>query len=398
MSDRVRESDGVLRLHPMKAAAVRHGHPWVFAGAITEVEGSPVSGDIVSVLSADGTFIAWAAFSAQSQIRARCISRGTDEYPDEAIFRERLQRAWSLRQRLGLCASGGVRVVNAEGDGLPGLVLDLYDETASVQFHHPWVERYREVVCSFALESLAASTVVDRSQRAARAREGLGQSQEVIAGSYDSHPRIVEHDVVYVVDARNGQKTGFYLDQRVNRALVSEWAQGRCMLDLYAHTGGFGLAALGRGAAHVTFVESGSATIDLLHQNLSSNSVGPGRSTVVRAEVDAFLATATDRYDIIVMDPPPMARRKVNVAAALRGLSWQLGASVRVAAPNCLLAIFSCSHHLGTAELERLVAGVSLEKGRMIRVLRELSADADHPSVPAHPEGRYLTGILAEVE
>jgi 23S rRNA (cytosine1962-C5)-methyltransferase len=219
-----------------------------------------------------------------------------------------------------------------------------------------------------------------------------------MVGSYDAHPVIREHGVAYLVDVRNGQKTGFYLDQRANRALLARWANGRRVLDLYAHTGGFGLAALHAGARHVTFVESGSAAVDLLRENLSLNGIEAERWSVVRADVGEFLAAAPGSYGLVIMDPPPMARRKAHVVNALRGMAGQLADAFRCAEPGALLSLFSCSHHLAQPELDALIASIAATAGRRIRVLQGMSADADHPSSAEHPEGRYLVGSLMHIE
>jgi len=397
VDDHAPTADGRIRLHPGKDITIRRGHPWVFEGAIAAVEGAPISGDVVEVVDSAGAFVAWAFYSAHSQIRARCVSYNAEAVPGEALLRQRLRHAWDLRLRLGFSASAGVRVVHAEGDMLPGLIIDLYDATASIQFHHPWAERYREMICSFALQELGARTAIDRSQRAARAREGLPQSQGLITDTYEEHPRITEHGVVFEVDARNGQKTGFYLDQRANRALMTRWASGRRVLDLYAHTGGFGLACLAAGAEHVTFVESGAAAVDVLGENLALNGIAPARCSVVREEVERFLGAASGGYDMVIMDPPPMARRKAHVSSALRGMVWQLAAIAKLAGSDTLLMAFSCSHHLGPKDLEGAIASAAVESGRTVQVLRELGADADHPSAAGHPEGRYLCGFLAHI-
>lgn len=394
MSNYPKSPDGVVRLRRGRDAAIRRGHPWIFEGAIAELEGSPISGDVVEVVDDAGGFIAWAFYSESSQIRARCVSRTKEAFPDEAWVRDCLHRAWRMRRRHGFVASHGVRVVNAEGDHLPGLIVDLYGSVASVQFHHPWAERYRETIRAFALDDLAASAVIDRSQRAARLHEGLAQSQGLMFGAYDDHPVIQEHGVTFVVDARNGQKTGFYLDQRANRALIGRWAAGRRVLDLFAYTGGFGLAALAAGAQHATFVESGSSAVELLRRNLDVNRIAEGRYELVHDQVDRFLAATAERYDLIVVDPPPMARRKVHATAALRGMGSQLGMTLRRAAPDALLMIFSCSHSLGGAALAAALGVAAVAAGRRVQVLQELGADADHPWAAGHPEGRYLSGLL----
>ncbi len=387
----------ILQLHPGRDVPLRRGHPWVFEGAIARVHGEPASGDVVQIRDAHGDFVAWAFYSAHSQIRGRCVSWEVDEYPDEGFIRTKARLAWLMRRRLGFLPEGGVRVVNAEGDSLPGLVIDLFGRTACVQFHHPWTERCRDLLVSFVRQELGADTVIDRSQRPVRVKEGLPQSKGVIVGEYHAHPVITEHGTAFAVDARNGQKTGFYLDQRANRGILASWAAGRRVLDLYAHTGGFGLVALVAGAEEATFVESGSTTVELLEENLRRNGIPPDRYAVVRADVERFLATAPGRYDLIVVDPPPLARSSQHRPTALRRMTRELASVLRLAAPGALLAVFSCSHSLGRSELGGALAAAAQAAPAALTVLKELGADLDHPYSPAHPEGNYLCGFLCHV-
>jgi len=373
-------------------------HPWVFSGAIDRVEGDPAAGDTVTVVSASGDPLARAAYSPSSQIRARVWSFDPGATIDAGFIEAAVVRA--VRSRDSLVATGldGVRLIHSESDGLPGVVADRYGDTAVLQCSSTGAERWREAIADALVAHAGCVRVYERSDLETRALEGLAERVGVVRG--DEPPaRIVirEGAARYPVDVRTGQKTGFFLDQRDNRARVAAMARGADVLDVFAYTGGFTIAALSGGARSVTAIDSSRSALALARETAELNAVAA--EAVEWIEEDAFAALrrlrdAGRRFDLIVLDPPkfaPTAKHAERAARAYKDVN--LGA-LRLLRPGGTLHTFSCSGGIDAMLFQSIVAGAAVDAGVDARVLATLTAGADHAVALAFPEGAYLKGLV----
>jgi 23S rRNA (cytosine1962-C5)-methyltransferase len=383
-------------LHPGRDRSLRLRHPWLLSGAVARVAGEPVAGAFARVLSAEGEVLGFGHFSPHSKLRVRLLAF-EKEMEEAGLLEARIADAIARRASNPLlCDTDAVRLVNAEGDGLPGLVADRYGETLVVKLTSAGMLVRRDAVAAALREATAASAGFARADAAAARREGLPARQGPLWGSPPAAPPwIRERGRRYRVDLVEGQKTGFYLDQRDARDLVEKLAAGRRVLDLFCYTGGFGVAAALGGAQRVTLVDSSAPALALARENLAANAPAvPARLE----QADAFVFARTDGevHDLLVLDPPPLARAERDVARAARGYKDLLRSALRRAAPRAWLLVFACSHHVSAEKLRQIVFGASLEAGRSLRVLAELGAAPDHVVSLEHPEGRYLSGLLLE--
>lgn len=381
-------------LHPGRDRSLRRRHPWLLSGAVARIEGDPEPGAWVRVVSAEGEPLGFGHFSPRSQIRVRLFCFGKDPAGDDLIT-QRVAQALERRSHDPLLAgSDAVRLVNAEGDGLPGLIADRYADVVVVKLSTAGMSLRRELVAEALRIRSGAAVGFERADGPAARREGISARQGALWGEVPlGLLSIREAERRYLVDVVNGQKTGFYLDQRDARALVESLARDRRVLDLFAYTGGFAVAAARGGAAALTLVDSSADALRIAERNLEPYA---GRLPIRRLREDAFrfLRRDGDSYDLLVVDPPPLARRQSDLARASRAHKDLLLCALRRAAAGARLLAFSCSHHVGPDRLRKIVFAAALDAARPLRVLRELSAPSDHPVSIDHPEGRYLSGLL----
>jgi 23S rRNA (cytosine1962-C5)-methyltransferase len=392
MGDRPRVHDVVLL--PGRDRSLRRRHPWVLSGAIARVDGAPDPGAWVRVVSAEGEPLGCGHWSPASQIRVRLLAFGKETAGDELVA-ERIARAVARRAADPLLAdTDAVRLVNAEGDGLPGLVADRYADLVVVRLATAGMDARRALVADALRRATGAAAGFERPDAAAARREGMAAHQGPLWGAAPAAAvAVTERGRRYHVDAVAGQKTGFYLDQRDARDLAERLARGRRVLDLFAYTGGFAVAAARGGAAGLTVVDSSAEALAGARRNLEPWAA----SLPLRLERDdafRFVRRDDGRYDLLVVDPPPLARRAGDVERAARAYKDALLGALRLAAPDALLLAFSCSHHVGPALFRKIAFGASLDAGRPLAVLAELGTPSDHPVALDHPEGRYLTGLL----
>lgn len=387
-------------LHPGRDRSVRRRHPWVLSGAVARVEGAPEPGAWVRVVSADGEPLGAGHWSPHSQIRVRLLAFGKDAAGEDAaagdaLLAERIARAVARRAADPLLAdTDAVRLVNAEGDGLPGLVADRYGDLVVVRLSTVGMAARRALVGEALRAATGAAAGFERPDAAAARREGMAAHQGPLWGAAPAVPvEIHERGRRYAVDVLAGQKTGFYLDQRDARDLVERIARGRRVLDLFAYTGGFAVAAARGGARAVTVVESSGEALALAERNLAPWA-GSVALRLEHADVFRFLRRDGERYDLLVLDPPPLARRAGDVERASRAYKDALLGALRLAEPDAWLLAFACSHHVGPELFRKIAFGASLDAGRPLAVVAELGAPSDHPVSLDHPEGRYLTGLL----
>lgn len=377
-------------------------HPWIFSGAIERTVGAPASGETVLVRASQGRFLAYAAFSPQSQIRARAWSFDETDTIDAAFMAERVRRAVAYRAAVMPSSTEGCRLIHAESDGLPGLVVDRYGDTAVLQCSSAGADHWREAFTAALLERGSCSRVYERSDAEVRRLEGLDERVGVAAG--DEPPdaiRIREVGIAYLVDVRAGQKTGFFLDQRDNRQLVGASAKDCAVLDVFSYTGGFTLAALAGGAASVTTIDSSAEALEGARANLSAT--GLDASAVEWLEGDAFallrrLHEQGRRFDLIVLDPPKFAPTEKHVARAARAYKDVNLWAFKLLRPGGMLFTFSCSGGIDAALFQSIVAGAALDARVRGRIVRRLAASADHPVALEFPEGEYLKGLVVRAD
>ena len=372
-------------------------HPWIYSGAIERVDGAPGSGDTVDVRAHDGAFLAKAAYSPSSQIRARVWSFAPDTI-DAAWFARRVRAAVEARADMLDAAHTACRLVHGESDGLPGVVADRYGDTLVVQLTSAGAEAWRGAIVDALLAATGASTVVERSDADVRTLEGLAPRAGVVAGALAGPVGILEDGIAYRVDVLGGQKTGFYLDQRDNRARVRDLARGRDVLNAFCYTGGFTLAALAGGARETVSIDSSADALSLARSNLAANpGLAGGAASWREADVFAELRRLRDegrRFGLVILDPPKFAPTAALAARAARAYKDINLLAFKLLEPGGLLATYSCSGGVSADLFQKIVAGAALDARADAAIVGRFAASADHPVALAFPEGDYLKGLL----
>ena len=384
-----------LILKPGREKSLRHRHPWVFSGAIERVDGEPGMGETVQVLARDGAFLARAAYCPSSQIRARVWSFDAAESIDAAFIRRRLEAAIA-RRAIVRPGSDGMRLVHGESDGLPGLVADRYGDVVVAQLLSAGAERWRAAWGEALAQASGARCVYERSDVEVRSLEGLTPSVGPLFGPAPGIARIDEDGIAYEIDVVHGQKTGFYLDQRDNRALAASLAEGADVLNAFCYTGGFSLAALKGGAKHVTSIDTSEEALALGRRNLEINGLDASRAEWIAADVFAHLRKLRDqgkRFGLIILDPPKFAPTEKHVPNAARAYKDINLWAMKLLAPGGHLLTFSCSGAVSPDLFQKIVAGAAADARVDLQARRHLGASLDH-SVSIHfPEGEYLKGM-----
>ncbi|MHA6847598.1 class I SAM-dependent rRNA methyltransferase [Ralstonia syzygii] len=393
-----------LILKPGKERSLLRRHPWIFANAIDRAEGRPASGATMVVRAHDGRFLARAAFSPVSQIRARVWSFDEAEPIDHAFFKRRIAAAVAYR-RDWVRDTDAVRLVMGEADGLPGLIVDQYGTGAAgqlvCQFSAAGVEHWKEAIVAALVKETGCPNVYERSDVSVREREGLPQLTGVLAGAEPpADLSATEHGVRYYVDVRQGHKTGFYVDQRDNRALVGALARDRDVLNCFCYTGGFSLAALKGGARSVVSIDSSGEALAVAERNVALNGFDAARAEWL--DVDVFKSLRNFRaegrqFDLIVLDPPKFAASAQQVDRAARAYKEINLVGLQLLRPGGLLFTYSCSGAIDADLFQKIVAGAAADARVTARIQRRLAAGLDHPLLASFPEGEYLKGLLLQV-
>ena len=385
-----------VTLKPGRDFSVRAGHPWIFSGAIAASADDGPPGCVVEVRAADGRVLGFGTWNAATSIAVRMMTRGPRPI-DAALVHERIRDALRLRELV--IGTDALRLVNGEGDRFPGLVIDRYADFAVCQFLTAGADALKPFVVEAVQSALALRGIFERSEGNVRTAEGLPRSCGVLAGDEpSSEVEIVESGRRHVVDVRGGQKTGFFLDQRPNRDLTAAIARGRRVLNLFAYNGGFSIAAARGGAAHVTSVDSSAPALAQAESAWRANGLAQDDAAFVRADVFEYLRGDVPPADLVVVDPPPFARRRTDRDRARAGYKDLNLRVLRMVSPGALLLTFSCSQHVDANEWEGTVQAAATDAGRACQLLTRLGPGIDHPQALAHPEGRYLKGLLLRVE
>ena len=386
-----------IRLKDGKERSLLRRHPWIFEGAIAKGAADP--GETVRVESHDGRFLAWAAFSPSSRIRARVWSFNESERIDASFFIARIAAAVSARALFDI-QSDGMRLVHGESDGLPGLVVDRYGDTLVAQFSSCGSERFKSVIVQALLAQTGLARLYERSDASVRALEGLPEATGWLAGSGETGITITEHGYQLSLDVAEGHKTGFYLDQRDSRQEFAHYTSRlkfKRVLNCYCYTGGFTVAALAGGAEHVTSIDSSGPAIERAIANVALNGFDASRTTMRDADVNAalrqYIADGAT-FDAIVLDPPKFAPTATHAERAARAYKDINRLALMLLEPGGVLFTYSCSGGISADLFHKIVAGAGLDAGVDAFISERLGGAPDHPMTVTFPEGEYLKGLV----
>lgn len=393
-----------LILHPGKERSLLRRHPWVFDTSIARLQGQARPGDTVTLVTDQGQPLAKAAYSPHSRIRARVWSFDPAMTIDHAFFKRRVAEAVARRQALPeLWSQQGLRLLNAEADGLPGVTADRYGDSLVLQLTSAGAEKWRSAIVEALIKSTGCVRLYERSDAEIRAREGM---ESVTGWRYGTAPehdiRIQEHSLTLLVNIEQGHKTGYYLDQRNNRTRLAGLVQGKRVLNCFCYTGGFSLQALAGGASQVLSIDSSQPALNLAIANLECNPQLDSTRAEWRCanvfEALRELKNADATFDLIILDPPKFAPSASHADKASRAYKDINLLACKLLSPNGLLMTFSCSGGISLDLFQKIVAGAALDSGRTARIVERLQGSADHPVDLAFPEGEYLKGLLLQVE
>lgn len=386
-----------LILKAGREKSLKRRHPWVFSGAVAKLQGEPGPGETVEVHSADGEFLAVAAFSPKSQIVARAWD-WEKRAVDGEFIRERIARAVACRRSL-MGEVEAMRLVHGESDGLPGVVADRYGDTVVLQLSSAGAERWREAIADALLEAGGAARIWERSDADVRELEGLAPVTGPLRGPREpTRIVIAEEGLRFAIDLEHGHKTGFYLDQRDNRQQLRALAAGRDVLDAFCYTGGFALNAVAGGAKSVAALDSSAEALEIARENSALNGLAaPGW---IEADVFQQLRKFRDSrrdFDLVVLDPPKFAPTAAHAEKAARAYKDINLLALKLLRPGGLLMTFSCSGGISADLFQKIVAGAALDAGMDAQIVAHLGAAADHPVALNFPEGEYLKGLICRV-
>jgi 23S rRNA (cytosine1962-C5)-methyltransferase len=385
-----------VHLKPGREKAVREGHPWVFSGAIDRTEG-PGDAPLARVFDAAARPLGLGLYSHKSQIRVRMLGASVEQ-AGRAFFAARLAEASALREAVLPPDTTGYRLVNAEGDGLPGWTVDRFGDALVSQVTVAGLEAIRAEAYAALLDIFPGSAILQMNDVPSRRPEGLEtKADEIVAGEPPAAAHFTESGLRFTAEIADGQKTGFYCDQRENRRRTERLAAGRTVLDLFAHTGAFALYALRGGARQVVCVESATRLIDHGRLHVGMNGFAADRVDWVRANVFQDLRERTDRYGLVVCDPPPLVKKRQDVDAAARAYKDLNRLALSRVEPGGFLLTFSCSGAVDAKLFRQIFFAAAVEAKVRVALLEPLAAAPDHPVAITHPQGEYLKGWLARV-
>ena len=383
-----------------KEESLKRFHPWVFSGAIARIEGEPEEGEIVDVYTSKKEFIACGHFQIGS-IAVRVLTFYQEEVNTD-FWKHRLEVALDLRCSLGLVdnpENNTYRLVHGEGDNLPGLIIDVYGQTAVMQAHSAGMHVYRMEIADALIEVMGERVkhIYYKSETTLPYKADLGPENGFIKGGSPENVAL-ENGLKFHVDWLKGQKTGFFVDQRENRHLLERYSKGRNVLNMFCYTGGFSFYAMRGGANLVHSVDSSAKAIDLTNQNVELNFPGDERHQAFAEDAFKYLDRMGDQYDLIILDPPAFAKHRDALRNALRGYSKLNAKAFEKIKPGGILFTFSCSQVVDKKDFRNAVFTAAAQSGRSVRILHQLTQPGDHPVNIYHPEGEYLKGLVLYVE
>jgi 23S rRNA (cytosine1962-C5)-methyltransferase len=387
----------VIRLRPGRERSLLRRHPWIFDSAVEK--GGADAGETVRVEASDGGFLAWAAFSPSSRMRARAWSFNEADRIDPAFFAARCAAAVAYRGRLAI-PSDGVRLVHGEADGLPGLVVDRYGDTLVAQFLSAGAERWKPVLADALLQATGLTRLYERSDASSRGLEGLPEASGWLRGGGPTELALAEHGWRFQVDIAAGHKTGFYLDQRDSRARFADWVRrlgAQRVLNCFCYTGGFTVAAFAGGATDVTSIDSSGPALERARAHVAANGFDGGQASFVDADVNTSLRRYGQegrQFDAIVLDPPKFAPTVAHADRAARAYKDINRLALKLLAPGGALFTYSCSGGISADLFHKIVASAGADAGVDGYIAERVGAAPDHPMTLAFPEGEYLKGLV----
>lgn len=378
--------------------SLKRKHPWIFSGAIERTDSQIKIGETVNVISSSGKIIGKGAYSPDSQIRVRMWTFNPDEEIDAAFFRKKIFDAIELRKQLINVDTNAYRIINAENDGLPGVIVDKYGEYLSCQFLSAGAEFRKQEIVNCLVETLNPKSIYERSDSDVRLKEGLTHSSSLLYG--EPVPDLIEineNGLKFLVDIKAGHKTGFYLDQRDNRLLLSSFVKDKIVLNCFSYTGAFTVYALNSGVKEVTSIDTSLPALEMLNKNVELNNLDTSKCNNLNDDTFKVLRKFRDErktFDVIILDPPKFAESVSQIQQASRGYKDINLLAIKLLNPGGILFTFSCSGHITTDLFNKIVSDAALDSGKEVRVVKYLTQSTDHIIAPNFPEGLYLKGLV----
>lgn len=389
----------ILKRGKEKAAIQRH--PWVFSGALEKVKGKPNDGDVVKVFAFDGEFLAYGYFNGNSRVAVRLLEWNEDQIIDQSWYQNRLKQAIASRAFILNDETNTCRLVFSEADFLPGLIVDKYADFLSLQILSSGIERVKNDIVEILRSALNPKGIFDKSDATARGHEGLPIENGLLWG--ENPPEFLEvkeNGIIYHINIAEGQKSGFYCDQRDNRKILASYTKDKKVLDCFSYSGGFSLNSLANGAKSVTSVDSSALAIDTLKQNIELNKFDTNKVTTIQSDVNKQLrafAAAGESFDVIVLDPPKYAPSRSALDRAARAYKDLNRLGMLLLEKGGLLATFSCSGAVDIETFKQIVAWAALDAGKEVQIIKQFCQPEDHPVRISFSEGEYLKGLLLRV-
>jgi 23S rRNA (cytosine1962-C5)-methyltransferase len=388
-----------VHLKPKKEESLKRFHPWVFSGAIQRIDGKVTEGELVKVVDAAGNFLALGHCQIGS-IAVRVISF-EETAVDDTFWSLKISRAYAMRQSLGLISpqNNTYRLVHGEGDSLPGLIVDMYDDTAVMQAHSVGMHEIRQQLAKAIVSNVPeVKNVYYKSETTLPYKADIENENGYLIGEENPNLKAVENALQFQVDWLKGQKTGFFVDQRENRFLLERYSEGKSVLNMFCYTGGFSVYALRGNAKLVHSVDSSAKAIDLTDKNVEINFPNDKRHASFAEDAFKYLNANENQYDLIILDPPAFAKHRDALRNALKGYKRLNANAIKQVKPGGILFTFSCSQVVSKEQFRLAVFSAAAETGRNVKILHQLTQPADHPINIYHPEGEYLKGLVLWVE
>jgi 23S rRNA (cytosine1962-C5)-methyltransferase len=386
-----------ITLKSGREAALLRGHPWVFSGAVSGIKGRPADGDVVLARDAKGQALALGFFNSRTDISFRMLTRDCEKAIDAAFWNGRVEAARGLRRKIINAKTNAYRLVNAEGDSCPGLIVDVYNDTPVISVTTAGMEKQKQNILDALIFQLKPSRIYEQSAGRSRGLEGLTEQKGFIYGDgRQAAVRVMENGYAFDVDFIGGQKTGFFLDQRANREKLGALSNGMTVLNCFCYTGAFSVYAAAGGAKKAVSLDISAAACAAASEHLRLNGFPAADHPVIEADVFAYLRNLRESFDLIILDPPAFAKTKREAPKASRGYKDINMQAMKRLAPGGMLATFSCSNFIEEDLFYKIVQGAARDAPADLQLLARLEAGPDHPLALGHPEGRYLKGLLVK--
>lgn len=385
-----------------KCRTLKYKHPWIFSGAIKRIEGSPVSGETVEIYTERNELVGRGAYSSKSKIAIRMWSFDAEEKISKEFFIKRISSSMESRKKNQILSEGNaVRLIFAESDGIPGVIVDKFADYLVCQFLSTGAEYHKKTIVEILHDLMPCTGIYERSDVEIREKEGLPLISGIIAGT-EPPPllEIEENNLKFYVDIKNGHKTGFYLDQRINRSLVAKYAKDNEVLDCFTYTGGFSISALKAGAKRVISVDSSGPALEILRKNIELNNIDSSKSELVEAKVAEQLRKYRDmgkQFDMIILDPPKFIYDRAHLEQAIRAYKDLNLLGIKLLKPGGILASFSCSQPMEENLFQKIISYAATDANKNVQILHKLCQSPDHPIAINFPESAYLKGLICKI-